>query len=492
VPGGILVEDKNYIDAGAGTFDGTEIVDLNGRKLTIDHTALNGAVFIDSSTGEPGELHIRVPGGVTASLDGVSLFGNMKVVKEGAGCLLMRPQEIAVACAEGRLDIGGKLPIHRWSFTDGSLADSGIVGGKTAVAQTANAGRVTYAENAVTFSGGKKGDSYLNLGTDVIPSSGDVTIELWGRRNEAKHQWASMFSLGVNGENNNSFRMAWSNPDAGDGKTDMVYLKHNGDVFFVNNSMSPYTVGRYYHISMRIVQNADGSAVFTWSKRNVETGAIEKTYTANVAKDKGWSLAKYKGNPFVLNHGYDNDDEAASYDEVRIWAGALSDAQLTLNAKLGPDRVVATPDQGTCCSLEVMAGATLATPADGVACTRLSGAGTLAAQSALVVEEALDIAGAETGTLTVFGDLTVSRHWLWDGVSGRASDRIAGTGTLDLTRATFVPRFTGGATGVFQMADGVTITGYDQMTLPSSGNFTIRYTAGRLTLVRPGFAIRIR
>ena len=729
VPGGILVEDKNYIGSGAETFNVTDIVDLSGHSLYIDHTALNGAMFTDSSSGNPGELHISVPSGMTASLDGVSISGNIKVVKEGAGCMLMRPQEIAVKCAEGRLDIGGRRPIHRWSFTDGSLADTGIVGGKTATEQTANSGTISYANNAVTFSGGARGDCWLNLGagvipasgdltieiwgqqnsvrkwqrmfsvgradnyflsmtwanyqgnvngdmvqvkrngdlissgtdklcpynlgtkyhismrihpredgksdifcakrnadtgaveksyswtttaawtpseyasydfylnhgfdnddasatydevriwdcalsddeltanavagpdafpaenprrtseivgpptllhrwsftdgsladsvgnspaaekgsgaktyqnnavtfagggnrtcyldmgTDVIPSTGDVTIELWGRRDAATHQWASMFSIGVNANNDDSLRMAWSDSNAGDGKTDIVYLKKSGDIFYKANTMSPYTVGTYYHISMRIVQNADGSAVFTWSKRNATTGAIEKTYTANIDASKGWSLARYAGNPFLLNGGYNNDDEAATYDEVRIWAGALSDEQLTLNAKLGPDKVVATPKQGKCGSVEVSAGATLGAPADGVACTRLSGAGTLAENSKLVVKETLDIAGTETGTLTVCGDLTVIGEWLWDGGPGSASDRIAGTGTLDLAGATFVPRFADGAGLSLQMAFGKEITGYDEMTLPSPCNFKIRYSGDWLKLIRPGFIIRIK
>ena len=729
VAGGVLTEDKNYLGSGAGTFESTDVVDLNGHKLYIDHTALNGVTFIDSSSGEPGELHVSVATGETVSMDAADVSGNLKVVKDGAGCMLMRPKEIAVKCAEGRLDIGGRRPIHRWSFTDGSLADTGIVGGKTATEQTANSGTITYANNAVTFSGGARGDCWLNLGagvipasgdltieiwgqqnsvrnwqrmfsvgradnyflsmtwanyqgnvngdmvqvkrngdlisggtdklcpynlgtkyhismrihpredgksdifcakrnadtgaveksyswtttavwtpseyasydfylnhgfdnddasatydevriwdcalsddeltanavagpdafpaenprrtseivepptllhrwsftdgsladsvgnspatekgsgaktyqnnavtfagggkgtchldmgTDVIPSTGNVTIELWGRRDAATHKWASMFSIGVNGNNNDSLRMAWSNSDAGNGKSDMVYLKMSGDIFFINNSMTPYTVGTFYHISMRIVQNADGSAVFTWSKRNATTGAIEKTYTANVAASKGWSLARYAGSPFLLNSGYDNDDEAATYDEVRIWGGALSDAQLTLNACLGPDKIIVSPKEGVCGEVEVAAGATLGTPADGVACSRLSGAGTLVAASALTVEEALDIAGTDTGTFTVNGDLTLAGDWLWNGGPGSASDRIAGTGTLDLAGATFVPRFANGATGVLQMADGVTITGYDQMALPSSHKFKIKYTNGRLNLVRRGLIIYVK
>ena len=111
--GGVLTEDKNYLGSGAGTFESTDVVDLNGHKLYIDHTALNGVAFLDSSSGEPGELHVSVAAGETVSMDAADVSGNLKVVKEGAGCMLMRPKEIAVKCAEGRLDIGGRRPIHR-------------------------------------------------------------------------------------------------------------------------------------------------------------------------------------------------------------------------------------------------------------------------------------------------------------------------------------------------------------------------------------------
>ena len=720
VPGGILVEDKNYVGCGADTFADSDIVDLNGHRLYIDHTAFNGVVFTDSSSGTPGELHVVVGEGERAALEAISISGNLKMVKEGTGSLVMCPQGLAVECIAGRLEFAGKRPIHRWSFTDGSLADS--AGGSTAVEHTANAGTITYGDGAVTFSGGKNGDCYLDLGTDVIPSSGNVTIELWGKRNEATHLWASMFSIGVNGNNNDSLRMAWSNHIVGDGASDMVYLKKSGkgDLFFQSNTMSPYTVGTQYHISMRIVQNADGSTVFTWSKRSAATGEIEKTKTMTVASDKEWSLAEYAGNPLVLNHGYDNDDEAATYyevriwdsalsdeeltanakagpdafpaariveapelihrwsfadgsladsvggstavkmgggeitfadgavtlpgggngtcylsmgtdvvpasgevtieiwgtqnevrdwsrifcigtaandfltmawsnggnvnndfvqlknsgtdyiwstgtmapyavgtkyhismrivpqedgksniswakrdsatgellksgskvtsgawttaryvgrslwighgfensdasatyDEVRIWRGALQDDQLALNAKLGPDKVAAPLAQGKCGALNIAAGATLATPDDGIACTRLSGEGTLEALSKLRVEESLDIAGEAAGTFTVDGVLEVTGDWILSCGSAKRSDRIVGVGTLDVSGATLEPRYANNAAGPHLMAEGVEIVGASQMTV--SRRYIVELVDGKLYIKRPGLIVFVK
>ena len=319
----------NVMFAG-GTIVATNAVSPFFSNLT-DITLGKGGMTVDSAGQD-----IAITAGTFTTTPGSMLR------KVGAGKFTMHtlPSVDKVKVEGGTLalsaDADNSVPVpvlaHRWSFTGGSLADS--AGNSTAV----QVGLASFADNAVTFPGGGNGSCYLNLGNDVIPSTGDVTIELWGRRNEATHQWASMFSIGVNTNNNNSLRMAWSNHIAGDGSTDMVYLKKNGsNIFFESNTMTPYTVGTMYHISMRIEQNADGSAKFTWSKRNASTGAIEKTYTANVSSDKGWSLADYAGNPFVLNHGYDNDDEAATYDEVRIWNGALDDEALTLSARKGAD-----------------------------------------------------------------------------------------------------------------------------------------------------------
>ena len=330
--GGVLTEDKNYLGSGAGTFESTDVVDLNGHKLYIDHTALNGVTFIDSSSGEPGELHVSVAIGETVSMDAADVSGNLKVVKEGAGCMLMRPKEIAVKCAEGRLDIGGRRPIHRWSFTDGSLADTGIVGGKTATEQTANSGTISYANNAVTFSGGARGDCWLNLGAGVIPASGDLTIEIWGQQNSVR-KWQRMFSVGR--ADNYFLSMTWANYQ-GNVNGDMVQVKRGGDLISGGTEkLCPYNLGTKYHISMRIHPREDGKSDIFCAKRNAETGAVEKSYSWTTTA--AWTPSEYASYDFYLNHGFDNDDASATYDEVRIWDCALSDDELTANAVAGPD-----------------------------------------------------------------------------------------------------------------------------------------------------------
>ena len=184
------------------------------------------------------------------------------------------------------------------------------------------------------------------------------------------------------------------------------------------------------------------------------------------------------------NHGFDNDDASATYDEVRIWGGALSDAQLTFNAKLGPDKIIVFPKEGVCGEVEVAAGATLATPTNGVTCTRLSGAGTLVAASALTVKEALDIAGTDTGTFTVNGDLTLTGDWMFSG-GAAAGDKIVGTGAIDLTGATLVPDFAPNSASSYVIAEGVDVTGHEQMQMTIPKNIkSLALVDGKLYLKR--------
>ena len=46
-------------------------------------------------------------------------------------------------------------------------------------------------------------------------------------------------------------------------------------------------------------------------------------------------------NCWLAHSQYPDNDASATYNEVRVWNAALSDAQLTENARLGPDQLPA-------------------------------------------------------------------------------------------------------------------------------------------------------
>ena len=66
-------------DLSGWTIDGA--VDLKGNRLAVDSL---GGSFTDTSAGSPGELHVNVASG-TVTNSSVSISGNLKLVKEGAG-----------------------------------------------------------------------------------------------------------------------------------------------------------------------------------------------------------------------------------------------------------------------------------------------------------------------------------------------------------------------------------------------------------------------
>ena len=477
--GGILDEDKNCVGMGEGIFKNGATVDLNGHKLYIDPVAIEGVTFIDSSSGEKGELHIVVSSEDDADIDTLDASGNLKVVKDGAGSLAITTSDVELKCAEGLVSVSGGTLAHRWSFTNGSLEES--IGGKTAT--FSGSGEPTYANNEVKLPGGSRGTSCLDLGNNVFPSSGPVTIEIWATQ-DAVQEYGRIFAIGS--DDVNKLAMSWSR-NGTDINQDFIQLKINwSDYVYQTDTMQPYMLGTKYHISMVIVPNGDGKSKLSWAKRDATTGEVLKS--GSKVTSGNWTPGDFASRNLWLGHGYSNNDASATYDEVRVWHYALSAEELTANAQLGPDRIVAYPRCGT---IEVASGATLATPADGsVECARLTGAGTLAASSVLVADT-LDIAGNGIGTITVDGSLKVVGDWLFDCGANGMSDRIVGTGTLDLSKANLVPRLTADAYGSWLMAaTGVTVYDYDQMAVPRI--LRIRYTDGNLHLIRPGFAIIVK
>ena len=92
-------------DLSGWTIDGA--VDLKGNRLTVDSL---GGSFTDTSTdaGSPGELHVNVASG-TVMNSSVSISGNLKLVKEGAGTFV---SAIAQTYSGGTLVAAGTLRPH--------------------------------------------------------------------------------------------------------------------------------------------------------------------------------------------------------------------------------------------------------------------------------------------------------------------------------------------------------------------------------------------
>ena len=218
---------------------------------------------------------------------------------------------------------------HRWSF-NGTYEDS--VGGTTAELIGTAVG-FNESNTAVVLSGDGNGKGSLNLGTGMLPTDvPEVTLEIWATQTTVKN-WARIFDYGPN--NQNYFTMTWC--QGTDGGNDRVEIKKaNGAVLVYNHTMATYDLGTQCHISVTFSANADGTTNVRWARRNTETGAVESLCYGWVVN---WNLGNLASGKFYLGHSqYTADlDANAAYDEVRVWRGLLTDAQLTASALAGPD-----------------------------------------------------------------------------------------------------------------------------------------------------------
>ncbi|MBQ8114361.1 MAG: hypothetical protein IJ146_14260 [Kiritimatiellae bacterium] len=218
---------------------------------------------------------------------------------------------------------------HRWSF-NGTYEDS--VGGTTAEL-IGTAVDFNESNTAVVLSGDGNGKGSLNLGTGMLPTDvPEVTLEIWATQTTVKN-WARIFDYGP--DNQNYFTMTWC--QGTDGGNDRVEIKKaNGAVLVYNHTMATYDLGTQCHISVTFSANADGTTNVRWARRNTETGAVESLCYGWVVN---WNLGNLASGKFYLGHSqYTADlDANAAYDEVRVWRGLLTDAQLTASALAGPD-----------------------------------------------------------------------------------------------------------------------------------------------------------
>ena len=222
---------------------------------------------------------------------------------------------------------------HRWSFSGNY--NNGVPGGPAA----ANVGSKlawTDSNTTVTLSGTKnaasdsKNGGYVNLGSGILPPD-STTIEIWAKPTTAR-SWGRVFDCGTSDQD--YITLSWSR-GTNTGQDRCVVQKAGASVMTIDDAMA-FGTGTKYHIAISYRDLGNGDTLVRWTKRNATTGRVIRN-RSEIAR--GWTLSRIAGAPFYLGHSqYTSDIDAnAVYDEVRIWNGALTDEQLTENAKLGPD-----------------------------------------------------------------------------------------------------------------------------------------------------------
>ncbi len=248
---------------------------------------------------------------------------------------------------------GHAILAHRWSF-NGDLVDS--VGGSDA--QILNDDPLSLGFSSVQsdtdvelFGGTKTASDYILLGNNLLSDLQEdgvkpVTIELWATQNFVSN-WSRIWDFGrdVNGDPGaqGSLRMTWSTGT--DVNTDQVEWAGAAGVW---NTNAPYVPTAPYHIVMTIVP-----AVYSNGAINVGSQVTWYSAPASSSQDGGHPLFTAKGTfntaldlrGLIDTVGYlgrsmwPDAIAAATYDEVRIWKGALSKTERELFQLLGPDNI---------------------------------------------------------------------------------------------------------------------------------------------------------
>lgn len=317
---------------GATDFDGD--FDSNLLEYTNGTTANSAASFSDTDADQLGDgWEIEYFGGIAAK-DGTAdsdsdLFTDLEEYQYGSD-----PNDSSFSPAFGK-------GTHRWSFT-GNLNDS--IGTSHATIENGPTNGVNVATQnptSVTLTGGAKANSqWVKIGSNLLPARNTpCTIQVWATAN-ATQNWSRIFDFHSSTAEN--LYMSWS--VAAGLLTDRVQWNDGGGAnsIIVDNT-NQYALGTKYHIVMTVEPAATpGSSLVKWYSApeydgitNTDLGPARGSFTIPN------SLATLNDTINALGFSPYNDNTAsATYDEVRLWDGALPQWALQGLHEQGPDNNV--------------------------------------------------------------------------------------------------------------------------------------------------------
>ena len=225
----------------------------------------------------------------------------------------------AVAWLSAVLPLSAVELTHRWSF-NGDYSDS--AGGADAVKcgtyVSLYGGRVHMGYGTCSH-----GSGYVDLGTNMLDTTA-ATIELWARH-DGVESWSRVFDYGADTANN--VFLSWTF-----GTTlsqNQVGSKVKGAESKIDYQ-EPYEIGRDYHIAATFEKQGVDVTLVKWQRRDAATGDLLTSGSLTMKGDIG----SFVDPVLYLGHSqYASDRDALSaYDEVRVWHGVLTDAQLAASA----------------------------------------------------------------------------------------------------------------------------------------------------------------
>lgn len=225
--------------------------------------------------------------------------------------------------------------VRQWTFNEETGANSALAdrigpepallvnrGGNDAVA---SGGMVTMAGGAQDFS------DYVSLPSDLVDGLEDMTIEIWARNN-AVGNWTRVFDFGRS--TSNYLFMSWSrfaNPN----ETRIEWVKDGAVMFTADNEIGPFTLGLEHQIVVTINRSPLVSTSEVCWYQNGALRGCRANLPATLA-DLRPSNNNFGFNTLGRSKFAGDDTAGASYNEARIYDGALNASEAMASFVAGP------------------------------------------------------------------------------------------------------------------------------------------------------------
>ncbi len=159
-------------------------IDLQGHSLTMSQL-VGQATITDTSTGTPGEFHVNVPAGATVNNTTYALTGNLRLVKDGAGTLVVsKPNQSYLGGTEvaaGTLQLGtNQNPMGTGDGTkDVTVRAGAAIDINRCYSSTTGVYNYSDLAGTIRISGSKEGDAWNTayFWHNAISLAADVRIE---------------------------------------------------------------------------------------------------------------------------------------------------------------------------------------------------------------------------------------------------------------------------------------------------------------------------
>lgn len=239
---------------------------------------------------------------------------------------------VVFTCGASQADLANRYSFSETGGGGTVLVDS--VGGAHATIVDLGGNDGVVGGGQATLAGGDKAISdYVALPADLLSPYADATVELWATQHSVQN-WSRLFDFGSSTTNN--LLMAWTqrtNLNSDRAAFKIGNAETNGD-----NFMAPYELDVEYHLAM-VIDDDGGPGGMTnvgLYRDGRYRGSFDTEYDLSQLVETSSALGRSQ---------YEDATANASWNEFRIYDGALTEGRLYKNFLDGPDDV--DPGVGT-------------------------------------------------------------------------------------------------------------------------------------------------